>query len=686
MLLNYTETRPSMFKIFYTLIEDKNDQFIDLAKMGEAIQSNHSLYNDMKIETLQVFREIFQSKPNSKEHFQIYSGPICLVSVIVNLEKAFLTEEKNPLSIVLLREVFFVLIEYFGENPEGKRLFEEDVKYSSLATALKETGILQTNEEAEILFDLLICLIVGDPEAYEPISEGNFSHSSLKSIQNPEVAPALLLALLPLVQQQLQLKYFSKFYNLIETSLYNKVEISKVGLVGVLIRDYKDVIVYDSTSQYQSNEGNLQICQDVIYNILETLSSLYLLPNEMKSLFGLIDSSGRSPPSLRLLNMIFNCTKTRTPDYISFDMSSSPFNCIYMKRVNSWPPPSGYTFTAWIKVIQYDDGSAPLELLSFTDDTDRTILSIQISSQTKRLSVCVSRNYDFDYEFLPDVWYHIALVQSKGRLTVQQPHLTLYVNGQMTKSEKASYPSVMSSGFSTNTDKIPNSLPYPSLSLWMGTRPSHQKKCPLMWNLGPSYFIEEPLDLPRINAMYNIGPRIASNYQGLLSKYYTTDAINNINLDIVGKVKENEGDKGHSIFDIEELTIPEERFLFSFHPQNVFFPFKKPEIDVNDFHIINDSQTDINNNVEYKRQFIFNSSITRFDPSDEEKIDLVVERCGELFGKPIIFSSHDISENLRKVGGIPIIFKMIDLCQVLNFSFFFFYSWKSLLFLVTVTS
>jgi len=631
----------------------------------------------MKIETLSVIQRTFEKDPTTLLSFVEYSGLVCLASLIVNQEGAFENAQMHSASLALMVSVFAILTDLFQRHPDAKKDWHIEVGYPSLQNALRLTKIIGS-PYAKNLFHLILTFIVGDNHAYPLISKNELANEDhLHTFKNPEAISPLLFELLPDADEKLQLEILTTTSNLIKISFHNKVESAKAGTTGALIRHYsfaiaparfpsppsisRSALVSESSmSLTRAIELPEHPFQEVVFSMLLDMAPLYITSDELRDLFALFDRTGEVRPSPRLLNLILTCVKrSRSPDYIQFHMTHFPHHGSLIMKTARWPPVSGFTFSCWLKILNFDGGSnpAPLELFDVVEEKS-SLLTYEINSFSGVLVVYQGKNvHEFGaFRFRKEIWYHVVIVHSKGRMTGTS--LSLFVDGIHVDTIKFPYlsaPNPNQSGVVTT----------PMATLSLGTPSRRKRPSQIQWNLGPAFLLEESLNSAQVNAIYNLGPHYSSNFQGPLTKYYTNEVIDSINLEVVGKVSESTGDPGHAIFQVENLLVAEDKILFFFHPHNLV----KPESlkDVNPENLTSATfGTPPRQEKNSDSVYVWNTALVKPSSNMDD-----FDRCGLLSGNYVVLSHNDFSESVRKIGGLPVIFKLIELSDVSSPFLFF---------------
>ena len=102
---------------------------------------------------------------------------------------------------------------------------------------------------------------------------------------------------------------------------------------------------------------------------------------------------------------------------------------------------------------------------------------------------------------------------------------------------------------------------------WIGHRARLARPSALVWDLGPAWLLDRVLDLVRINAAYNVGPRYPGVFAGPLQQYFTPETVDAVNLRLVGQRADAVDQRhGHTVFSPPAMDISADRVLGVVHP------------------------------------------------------------------------------------------------------------------------
>lgn len=265
---------------------------------------------------------------------------------------------------------------------------------------------------------------------------------------------------------------------------------------------------------------------------------------------------------------------TDCPSFVEFDMNVDGFGCLFLPAIapqvssgiatvssvmapsavmggvpgvgvgeRVFPPQAGLTFVTWICVDNYSDTTEdqhPIRLLTimrqFRSGNERIpinvpCLMISISAKDRMLVVCTDessclgdadsvaslayREHDrTEARFLSDLlleegrWHHVMVVLNKA--LIRNSTCALFVDGKHVTTCRLKY--IQAAAVSPDSTVI-TSAPY--ISAYIGTppNPSYRRCSRLLWRLGPTHLIEEPLSGATAEQMYRLGPNYVGSFQ-----------------------------------------------------------------------------------------------------------------------------------------------------------------------------
>ncbi|XP_028916530.1 WD repeat- and FYVE domain-containing protein 4 isoform X1 [Ornithorhynchus anatinus] len=248
-----------------------------------------------------------------------------------------------------------------------------------------------------------------------------------------------------------------------------------------------------------------------------------------------------------------------SPSFVEFDMSAEGYGCLFiptlstvvgtstdysisggmgMGTTRSFPPSSGLTFSSWFLIsklgsIHYTQPVRFLTLVRHMARTEQPYVCFSVSLQPEDLTLVISTE---EKEFQPlDImepeetseppagsrvqfkcvklittgqWHHLAIVVAKEmkRTCV----VRAFIDGQLVGSAKMLY-----------IQSLPG--PFPSMDPssfidvygYIATPPVWSQKSPLIWRLGPTFFLEEAISVETLEILNKLGPRYCGNLQAV---------------------------------------------------------------------------------------------------------------------------------------------------------------------------
>lgn len=262
------------------------------------------------------------------------------------------------------------------------------------------------------------------------------------------------------------------------------------------------------------------------------------------------------------------------PSFVEFDMNVDGFGCMFLPAIapqvsagiatvssvmapaavmggvpgvgvgeRMFPPQAGLTFVSWICVDHYSDTTEdrhPIRLLTimrqFRSGSEKIPLNvpclmISISAKDRMLVVCTDEsccigdadsaaaqalreNDHTEARFLSDQlleegrWHHVMVVLNKA--LIRNSTCALFVDGKHVATCRLKYIQAAVAGSDSSVISV---VPY--ISAYIGTPPDPKyRRCSrLLWKLGPTHLIEEPLSGAIADEMYRLGPNYVGSFQ-----------------------------------------------------------------------------------------------------------------------------------------------------------------------------
>ncbi|KAI0476465.1 hypothetical protein GGR56DRAFT_666056 [Xylariaceae sp. FL0804] len=279
--------------------------------------------------------------------------------------------------------------------------------------------------------------------------------------------------------------------------------------------------------------------------------------------------------------------KHSNPPFVQFDLSLHGHSSIELPNLGRQFPPqssAGYTFTAWIRVDEFDpkshttvfgvfDSSQSCFLLAYLEkDTRNFILQTSVTSQ--RPSVRFKT-----FAFKEKRWYHIAVLHRRPK-TMTASKASLYVDGEFVEQMRASYPALppvsntaSTESFASFTSNSSKTLPVQAflgtpreLSTHIGAGLVNSK-----WSLASAHLFDDVLSEDFLAVPSRLGVQYQGNFQDCLGGFqtYAASAALGLRNDLVQTGRE-ESDIMKVIRDKASLLLPEQHVLLSMMPSAVF--------------------------------------------------------------------------------------------------------------------
>ncbi|KAI0597278.1 hypothetical protein F4775DRAFT_602867 [Biscogniauxia sp. FL1348] len=355
------------------------------------------------------------------------------------------------------------------------------------------------------------------------------------------------------------------------------VSVSNVNLclvheTGVLSRFLR--LAFESGSKINDMERTiiLGLCRSLMaYGVNRLMDAQLLLLN----------------PSLSSSDFCLDMMKEHSsPPFIQFDLSLYGHSSIELPSLGRHFPPqssAGYTFTAWVRVDQFDpsshttifgvfDASQTCFLLTYLEkDTHNFILQTSVTSQRPSVRF---RTYTFE----ENKWYHIAVVHRRPK-TMTASKASLYVNGEFVEQIRASYPAspplsnASTESFASFTSSSNKTLPVQAflgtpreLSTHLGAGLVRSK-----WSLATAHLFDDVLSEDFLSVPSRLGVHYQGNFQDCLGGFQTYQASAALGLrnDLVSPSKDD-SDIMKVIRDKASHLIPEHHVLLSMMPSSIF--------------------------------------------------------------------------------------------------------------------
>lgn len=484
------------------------------------------------------------------------------------------SEEERSCFIELIKCLLGVISEALLGHIGNKRFFSRKIGWDALQQGLAATGIPVTARDQ--LFGILLSFAMDDatlsgflPQVRRGMpskKEERLGHirarvrslfNSKDTIQIPEVVPIILDFQIALPNDDdSETTSAAVLYSLAviaSTSRYNQVAIHGTGILSTLIPRLWDTSISQAERSVLLDLARCLV--EVGINGLE--DAKYLYRNAM-------DNDAVATFLLEAIKASYG------PPHIQFDLSRHGYSSIELPSLGRTFPPSsssGYTFTAWICIDQFDS-TVHTTIFGIFEATQKCFVLAYIEQDTRKFilqtSVAAPRaSVRFkSVVFEPGRWYHIGLAHRRGRgLTAAKA--ALYIDGEFVEQVKCAYPQSPP----TDTQPVQLFLGTPSqLSPRVGPGLVASK-----WSLGTAHLFDDILSDDLIAVHYRLGPRYYGNFQDCLGSFQTYEASASLNMrnELMHPGKEEKSDIISAIRHKASGILPEARVVLSISATSV---------------------------------------------------------------------------------------------------------------------
>ncbi|KAI8930272.1 hypothetical protein BC831DRAFT_502404 [Entophlyctis helioformis] len=440
-------------------------------------------------------------------------------------------------------------------------------------------------------------------------------------------------------------------------------------------------------------------CETLILSIAKRLVEVGVSDAELQYLFSRIDvqrlnRSSEDQQTILLEFLLHGLRFGRSPSYLHFDetVPMSGTGCLMLPDYGRpFPPVGGYTLMCWVRIEKFDPvQSVRIMTIIDSDDKERLCVSIEGGS-SRRLSIqTIKATCRFDsFVFHEREWVHVAIVHQKPRISAST--VELYINGSHTGSAKCGYLGHPGSASKVQTF-IGNHLSLAGNGASLGTESSSSNSssayrshgrqqsnmdgrsaapsrfqpgqaqaqtlssCQSVWDLGPTYFIEEVLlDADAISIIYDMRFETVANWQGYAPKY---QPIEKKARKPVVHLEEDSSPLASISFVLgpakpsaDTLGIPEDKILFSLCANNSL----EIIVQLHDLEMCS-GLASIAAKILPSTNAIFNSAFPK--PSPEVDAD---PELAYIKGDVLVVCPKRVIDGIWKLGGCAILLKLIDM-------------------------
>lgn len=667
------------------------DQVIQLMEMAQTLDKREIL---LKTQILNVISHAFKTTPSMRNSFRSFGGYVTLISVLVSLENIYIEltsaggiatsegvaiQEKEVDDLV--EAVLNLLRKSMTGSPINCRHFTKNVTYGSLENAIKMTGVLKKLSSTYRLFGTLLAFATDRDEfknifvlsnqstehrpsdtndALTVSIEKELGSSSVRLVNADIIVSIMNLQKEVGTNHELSNQIFTSVLTLACGNRHNQILLNRNGMIlHLLERLYPKPTMFELSDVFEEH-ALTDAERQILTRLLQRLTALGMSYAELRYLFEAFEDQQSKTVSLAkkssltfLDTLRYSVESSRWPNFIHLDLSAKQTSAVTLDHVLPFPPNSGYTLLFWVH-IERQSASSRLTILDVIQNGE-TKLSIALDGQTQHLQIEVQGRKQVmafnTFQFQPNYWYHIALVHNRSRLGLTSSTMALYVNGSFLEQIRCPYN--LSSG-SPQSKLVFGGLASETLPV---------QKRQMVWDLGPSYIIEDTLDSDIVNLLFNVGARYTALFQDSLKQFqsYETSTALFLKLRSLSKAS-SKGDSSHSAFveamrGIGSTVLPEQKIVVALFAGNT---------------ISEDAESMI---------YPCNEGIKRFLASRTDFGDVTLNSAvpkinkalwqpnglAHLLGSPLVVRPASVDDVLWKVGGFSAVLKLVEVAEVYLF-------------------
>ena len=542
-------------------------------------------------------RRELATSASSKDTFRHGKGFEALVDLLQS--ESFPPEQDIDAFVRLIKSSLILLSEAIKDHRGNEKYFAIYLQgWSALqerlcgvqTTVLERHNVQDSTEFFTRLFEALLALALGEetfngleirPEASnkdESSGSGSASpFSGSEVLRNPEAcAIAVRLSLSFFEKSNLEedkllpigLRPWRSVTALVELSTRNRVALWQTGILSDLLP-----VILDDHKNLEVKQCLDDLCASLSGVGLSSLNDVALL----------FKQSSESDQARQLL--LDTLRESKGPAFIQFDLSFCGYSSIELPSLpRAFPPTTGYTLTAWIRIDEFDpnchttlfgafDSSQTCFILLYLEkDSQQIILQTSIRSSKPSVRFKSTR-------FVSNRGYHLALVHRKNPNDPRQSFAVLFVDGEFAEQVKCAYPEAPPEQEEKGTPTSPSPhVPPPArhrkpvqaffgtphdLGLRLGRNEVNSK-----WSLVGAHLYQAPLTDEFVAVHHRLGPRYRGNLQdclGPLLTYKASAELNRYN-ELLHPDKSDKSDIVTATESRGSDVIPESRLLISISP------------------------------------------------------------------------------------------------------------------------
>ncbi|SMY22914.1 unnamed protein product [Zymoseptoria tritici ST99CH_1A5] len=229
---------------------------------------------------------------------------------------------------------------------------------------------------------------------------------------------------------------------------------------------------------------------------------------------------------------------SKQPAFIQFDLQPRGFSSIEVPSIRNFPPQTGYSISAWIRIDKYDSKSHTT-LFGAYDVPKTCFILMYLEKDSHQLILQTSVNAPNpsvrfkSTQFKSSQWYHMTLVQRRNPSNPSQSVASLFVDGVFAEQRKCNYPDV--AGVVHEKQRSQSAPPRPTpIQGFFGT-PRSVAMDPVpnavhtRWSLANAHVYHVPLTDEFVAVSFRLGPRYRGNLQDCLGSLLTYRASAELN-------------------------------------------------------------------------------------------------------------------------------------------------------------
>ncbi|TKA25362.1 hypothetical protein B0A50_06266 [Salinomyces thailandicus] len=474
-------------------------------------------------------------------------------------------DEDVEKALLLAEAALSTLGEFLREHHGNQRYFAERLN--------------ERQERVRKLHDCLFGLAVDQASANSEVielsgeSRGDHAHRS-STVYHPEAvltAVRLALGLLAAPEPDLSIDSVSavlqKTASLAQSSTRNAISLWEAGLTSYTLPLVMRSDVSEAVKQ-KAYEATLAL-SDFGFGNLDDVATLF-------------ERARNSDDARDLLLALLQ--RSKQPAFIQFDMTSCGYSSIELSSLpRAFPPTTGYTLSAWLRIDEYDSNchttlfgafdatQACFVLIYLEKDSHQLILQTSVRSSRPSVRFKSTR-------FAIGKWYHLALVHRKAPSDPRASPALLFIDGEFAEQVKCGYPEAPPEleRRSSGSPVGPGTRRASPVQAFFGTPHDlafrvGRNEVRSKWSLASTHLYASPLTDEFLAVHHKLGPRYYGNLQdclGPLLTYQASAELNRYN-ELLHPDKSERSDIVTATESRGSDVVPEGRLLLNINPHAV---------------------------------------------------------------------------------------------------------------------